>query len=53
MLTRSLQAFAATAAVIVTIALPFASTTTQATAQGEARNLEWEDLMPKDWDPMS
>ena len=52
MLTRSLQAFAATAAVIVMIALPFASTITQATAQGEARNLEWEDLMPKDWDPM-
>ena len=52
MLTQPLQAFAVTAAVTVTIALSFASTITQAAAQDEVRNLEWEDLMPEDWDPM-
>lgn len=53
MLTRPLQAFAAAVAVTVTIALSFAFTNAQAAAQDEVRNLEWEDLMPQGWDPIS
>ena len=59
MLARRRQRFGAPAAASASAALALAltfsvlSVTPCAAAQGDARELEWEDLMPEGWDPFA
>lgn len=59
MLTRRCQRFGAPAAASAAVALALVLTITLVpvgpcvAAQGEARELEWEDLMPEGWDPFA
>ena len=51
MFIRPLQAFAVAGSAVATMALSLVLTVTQVSAQDEVRTLEWEELMPKGWDP--
>ena len=43
----------ATLALAFALAIAFACVSPRAAAQGEVRELEWEDLMPEGWDPFA
>ena len=44
---------AATAALFVSFVIALAGTGAAVAVQGEVRDLEWEELMPEDWDPLA